>query len=224
MNRRTFLKHVSLTATGFTLPGLLAANRVQAAEATGFQLTAITDDPDALIARLEPVFQKWVASASHIQFSEYQLVGEHLADLVLVRDGKLFNFYREQNDLAAELRNIARTMDMPKAVQQPYVLKFSHRSTIQVPETIQIFSGNRLLNTLSLRTDRDDIRIPGALGQVVLAVRHGSAKIVHADCRHKTCMKMGTIQAPGDHLVCIPNQIRITITGKSRTRVDGVVY
>ncbi|RMD98916.1 MAG: hypothetical protein D6814_06560, partial [Calditrichaeota bacterium] len=102
--------------------------------------------------------------------------------------------------------------------------KFYTEAPDMQPRKIQIFSENTLVDQLPLDEDREEITIAGARGPVVLSVKHRRAKVVATSCRHKTCMKMGSIHASGQNLVCIPNRVRIAITGQNVQGIDGVVY
>lgn len=67
-------------------------------------------------------------------------------------------------------------------------------------------------------------RIESARGFVDIAVRDRAVRITAASCKHKTCMNLGAIRRPGERLVCIPNQIAVTIEGRHAHGVDGITY
>jgi hypothetical protein len=71
---------------------------------------------------------------------------------------------------------------------------------------------------------RDVYRIEGARGRIELAVGNRGARILSSTCAHQTCVNMGTITRPGQHLVCIPNRITVALSGASVTDLDGITF
>ncbi len=72
--------------------------------------------------------------------------------------------------------------------------------------------------------DKELYRIEGLKGHVDIRIKNKSASIISATCKHKTCMNMEAISRPGENLVCIPNQINISIAGKSLLGVDSITF
>jgi hypothetical protein len=103
-------------------------------------------------------------------------------------------------------------------------MKFYTEDRRRTPKTLNIFGNNVLISRLSLTEDQGEHQIENAKGRLTLVIRNKSAKIVAATCQHKTCMSMGAINSPGQNLVCIPSQIRISIEGQEESGLDGVTY
>ena len=61
-------------------------------------------------------------------------------------------------------------------------------------------------------------------GHLTVRVENGSVRITDADCPDRYCVRMGSIDSPGQMLVCLPNQIVVRIVGTGETEVDAVVY
>ena len=119
------------------------------------------------------------------------------------------------------LSESANSLSLPRIVDDPVLLRFSSEQNLLEPGSVNIFSGNALINQLSLDIDNDRYRVEGLKGYVDIRIKNKSVSIVSASCKHKTCMNMEPIRKPGENLICIPNQINITIAGKSKLGVDA---
>lgn len=62
--------------------------------------------------------------------------------------------------------------------------------------------------------------LAGPLGDAKLIVQGGRARLVNAPCPLKLCEAMGPVDGPGEAIVCVPNRIAVTVTGRSE--VDAV--
>ena len=92
------------------------------------------------------------------------------------------------------------------------------------PGDINIFRGNTLIKQLPLNNDIENYRVEGMKGHVDIKIRNKYVSITSASCKHKTCMNMEPISKPGQNLICIPNQINITIAGKNAFGVDSITF
>lgn len=63
-------------------------------------------------------------------------------------------------------------------------------------------------------------RLSGPIGETLLIVQDGRARVESSPCRDKVCIGMGEIRFPGELLACVPNRILITIPG---VRPEGEV-
>ncbi len=52
------------------------------------------------------------------------------------------------------------------------------------------------------------------MGSNVIAIKDGFVYMEEADCKNQICVNTGKISAPGQNIVCLPNRIIVTITGK----------
>lgn len=64
--------------------------------------------------------------------------------------------------------------------------------------------------------------IPGPLGQTVAEIEGGSIRIVSSPCPHKMCVAMGAIDGANEMIVCVPNEVVVTIPGTERGTTDAV--
>ena len=59
-------------------------------------------------------------------------------------------------------------------------------------------------------------------GTNVLVIEDGMAYLKEANCPDKTCVRTGKIRYVGQSIVCLPNEIAITVRGNSSGGVDIV--
>lgn len=93
---------------------------------------------------------------------------------------------------------------------------------------VQWFVGNQAPQQVSLATDQTFV-IHGDLGDSVVEIKDGRVRFTSAPCQHKICLQKGWVDATGEVLVCVPNQVAIElITGGTNARspatLDGVTY
>lgn len=64
----------------------------------------------------------------------------------------------------------------------------------------------------------------GRLGDTVIEVRGGKARILESPCPRKICRHQGAVSSFGGALVCIPNRVTVTVEvrGTAERGVDGV--
>jgi hypothetical protein len=84
---------------------------------------------------------------------------------------------------------------------------------------------------LEIRNSESVLRVPldegvrtvpvtGPLGQTLVEIRDGAARVVSSPCRDKVCMRMGWVRAPGDWTACVPN--RVVVRVEALPGVDAV--
>ena len=54
-------------------------------------------------------------------------------------------------------------------------------------------------------------------------IKDGKVSVSHANCPDKICVSQGEISNVGESIVCLPHKFVITIEGKSKRLVDGMV-
>ncbi|MFQ5627287.1 MAG: NusG domain II-containing protein [bacterium] len=228
MKRRNFIKSAALFAAGLPIVRsrpLFSKNLfVPSAKATRFNLSLLTDDASVAIREIEMLLKDLHLSNQKVRFAEHRLVGNHVGDIVMIEGGKLVNFRQDDSALSRYLREISHRLSLPKKLADPVLLAFYSDRNVASPSKVSIFRDNYLIERIELQNDLDAYTIDGTKGSVTLAVNHGAARIIHASCKHKTCMKLGSICQPGQHLLCIPNRIRISIEGKNENEIDGIVF
>jgi hypothetical protein len=65
------------------------------------------------------------------------------------------------------------------------------------------------------------IGVTGPVGETVVKVENGEARIVSSPCANQTCVTMGAIRGRGQWLACLPNAVLGTIEGKQKNESDA---
>lgn len=78
--------------------------------------------------------------------------------------------------------------------------------------TVQIFQDRTLLAELPLAQDRR-IRVPGPLGDTMVEIRDGQARVLSSPCQGKQCIRAGWLAHAHDSAACVPNHVLVLIPG-----------
>lgn len=70
---------------------------------------------------------------------------------------------------------------------------------------------------------KKDIPVQSKFGYDLVRIADGKVRIVEADCRDGLCIKQGTIEEPGETIICLPNRLVVEIVG-SNGDLDTVNY
>ncbi len=228
MKRRDFLKYSSLVLPATAAIGMIDpfTRKVFAAVKNSgtFSLSVITDKPSATIHNIEQAIKNSVYGNRTLQFSEYRLMGTHTGDIAYIKSRKLIDYHKGSDEFSKILDESAKSLSLPRTLDNPVMLQFSSLQNLSEPGKINVFRGDNLICQLSLNKDIDQYRIEGLKGHVDIRIKDKSVKVVSASCKHKTCMDMNAISKPGENIVCIPNQVNISIAGKNATGVDSITF
>lgn len=89
-------------------------------------------------------------------------------------------------------------------------------------QKVVIRSGGLLFIEASLdRAQR--IRVPGPLGESIVEIQGGRARVAADPSPRQLCVKHGWLERAGDTALCLPNQLSVELTGLAR-RFDGLNY
>ena len=228
MKRRDFLKYSSLIVPATAVMGVINPfnNKVFASvkKTDPFSLSIITDQPSRTIHTIEQAIKNSVYGKNSLEFTEYQLKGRHIGDIAFVKSQSLIDYRKCTDEFSLLLDDSANSLSLPRALDDPMLLRFSSQQKMFEPGSVNIFGGETLVKQLSLDNDLEHYRIEGLKGHVDIRIKNRLVNITSATCKHKTCMNMEPISKPGENLVCIPNQINITIAGKSSFGVDSITF
>lgn len=77
----------------------------------------------------------------------------------------------------------------------------------------------------SLEEDRI-VSVPGPLGETLVEIHDGEARIVESPCPNQTCVAAPGISHKGEWNACLPNEIIIRVAGDDRAEdgLDAIVY
>ena len=84
-----------------------------------------------------------------------------------------------------------------------------------------VFISNRLIKKISLGV-AETHHLLGVVGAIELRVAQNGVRVIHSECSEKICMKQGAISNKGQIIVCVPNQMIITIDGEAGHSLDAV--
>ena len=229
MDRRTFLQRSSLILPGLSLAGMLGTTprKLSASETIpmSFSLSVVTDRPEQALVLIQDLLNEVKLADKTIRYTEYVLHGTHVADIAYTRSGQLVDYRKDNSTVSAELRAIAARLDLPRTCEKPLLVHFSWDEGLQKPSGIRVFKENELIIEKSFPTYYEAIHLEGTNGKVVLELgKDHSVRFAETSCAHKTCMTMGAISQAGQNLVCIPNQIAVTIAGTNISAVDSMTF
>ena len=227
MNRREFFKKGSLYLSGALIAGSgILKNRAFAAPERNinFSLDVVTSQPGLAIRKIDELIKQSGLKNHRINFTEYQLPGSHIGDIAFVRSQQLINFYKLDDPFSLSLKETAKSLALPQSLENPVLLRFYSDMAGGIPQRVNIFRGNLLMHQLPIAENTRSFRAKSNHGHIDISVTDGKVKIISASCQHKTCMELGTINRPGQSLVCIPNRLRVDIEGSSDIGVDGITF
>jgi hypothetical protein len=70
-----------------------------------------------------------------------------------------------------------------------------------------------------------EVRIAGPLGETVILIEDGTARIADSPCPNKTCAAAGALSRPGQWSACLPNKVLLRIEGgRDDDGIDAIVY
>ncbi len=80
----------------------------------------------------------------------------------------------------------------------------------------------RIFATLDLGQPRQ-IEVGGPLGNTLIAVEPGRARVVSDPGPRQYCVRQGWLSRPGEIAICAPNRVSLQITGRTRI-YDSLSY
>lgn len=78
---------------------------------------------------------------------------------------------------------------------------------------VLIYSKGKLITKVKIKdfSFKDRVCIKNELGENIISIEKGGARIVEADCHDKICIKSGFIDTPGQSLICLPHKLTVEI-------------
>jgi hypothetical protein len=71
------------------------------------------------------------------------------------------------------------------------------------------------------------VRVPGPLGDTVVELRDGRARVLSSPCGNQLCVSAGAIHAHGQWIACLPNQVLVSVEKKTtlgEEELDGAAW
>ena len=215
MNRRNFFKVSSLAVGAAAVSSIAGAslNKILAATTrpsnTGFSIEVITDDEDNAIKLVESVINDMNYSGGTVKFTEYRLDRAESADIVLIENGSLLNYKTGRGDTEKRLQETAKSLGLPKIIQNPVRLKFSVQDSDNAAANFLICHKDKIVNRIEASAKNQNITLRGSRGELTVNVSGLKARVVQSACTHKNCINSGSISLSGESIVCIPNEVHI---------------
>ncbi len=187
-------------------------------------LAMTTDDPEEAIESLQKALGEGSAFARRFTFREAILPGTQEGDIVLVRDGKLIDFRASRDPLSRRLRDVAGRFRLPRRMEDPLLVLFESCSPAGGADHVEIYHRNALVARFGIKDTVVDHEVRTGTGSLLVSLRAGVARITEATCAHRTCVKAGGIHRAGQALVCIPDEVRVVVTGRDGHGIDSVAF
>jgi hypothetical protein len=65
------------------------------------------------------------------------------------------------------------------------------------------------------RDAEETVAVPGPLGDTVVEIRGGRARVLSSPCQNQTCVAAGYIHSHGQWTACLPNRVMVSVAGGS---------
>lgn len=215
MKRSDFIKTAGLFTLASSVMGNSSVNK-----ASDFSMKIITTESDEAIKKIDEFLSYSKLNNLRVSFKETQLSGTYTSDLVFLENQKLINPKMPFTPFSGQLNNLYNELELSEQTVNPVLLSFSTKGN-NGSDTLELFKHNKCVERVSLKTDQV---ISFDQSKSEIEIKNGQARFIKSPCKHKTCMKMGKIARGGESIVCIPEQIHATITGKNKFGVDSFVY
>ena len=70
---------------------------------------------------------------------------------------------------------------------------------------------------------RRQLEVPGPLGQTLIAIEPGRARVLSDPGPRQYCVRQGWLMRPGEIAICAPNRVSLQITGRTKV-YDSISY
>ncbi|MDR1177021.1 MAG: NusG domain II-containing protein [Treponema sp.] len=65
------------------------------------------------------------------------------------------------------------------------------------------------------------VSVQGPLGDTVLEINDGQARIISSPCLNQTCVAAGAIHRRGAFIACLPNRVMVSVEGGEDENLDA---
>jgi hypothetical protein len=59
----------------------------------------------------------------------------------------------------------------------------------------------------------ETVAVPGPLGDTVVEIRGGQARVLSSPCQNQTCVAAGAVRSHGQWVACLPNRVLVSVEG-----------
>lgn len=67
----------------------------------------------------------------------------------------------------------------------------------------------------------ETVAVPGPLGDTVVEIRGGQARVLSSPCQNQTCVSAGAIRSHGQWTACLPNGVLVSVEGRGTSSPQG---
>lgn len=92
----------------------------------------------------------------------------------------------------------------------------------ELADHVVIRSGGKIFREAPLSRDQR-IVVPGPLGESIVVIEKGRARIVSDPSPRQYCVRQGWLEQAGEIAVCLPNEVSVELAG-SRKKYDSLNY
>lgn len=205
IDRRRFLKIVSVAGSGTALAGILLSRKLIA---SGNQIYIITSDPDQDVA--------WFLN--HINLGRFSLdinkksILPTSQDLSIIRDGKVIDPLCEECN-QPELKKFTYQLRMRQ--NKGRVLVTATPAEIIERDQVTFEVDGRIVEQVDRNQNYKSIVIPGHQGKTEFKIEKGVVSVVNSSCKHKICQRMSHIKS--GRIICAPNKLSVAVRQRYHT-------
>ncbi|MBT8399648.1 MAG: NusG domain II-containing protein [Rhodothermia bacterium] len=204
MNRREWLKilaggtaAVAAGTTATTLPWLANSSDTVA-------YYAVTPNPSRTAGLILAATN---TPASSITIGARQ-IAPSATDITIVRNGVVVDPTSSEAPAAlGQLAHELRGYRMPAT--HLVSLEPAHESRRRDPDRVVFEVDGRIVESIDRNGEYNRITIAGAAGDTVFSLRKGDLRVVSSSCRHKLCMRCGTVRS--GRIICAPNRLLASV-------------
>ncbi len=217
MNRREFIFKTTLVG------GLLAGSKLLALpkKPTHSKLTALyvlTDEPDVALELLQQYIPQFFSK--NVDYHESEMVGNFVGDVVASNHSGIIDYKHISQFGNNSIATIAKKLNLPRSVSNPTLLTFLN-SGLSTPESVSLFVDSKLTEIIPANST-ERIRLVSTSGELYANISQGKVWVEGSSCKHKNCEHQGKIYRAGEQIICIPNHIRIELSGQNK--YDAATY
>jgi hypothetical protein len=93
----------------------------------------------------------------------------------------------------------------------------------EAPHTVSVEVAGTRVFSLDLERDRIEQAV-GPLGPTWIEIRNRRVRILDSPCPLKLGIRAGWIDQAGEMLICLPNEVVVTISGSPESGMDAVAH
>jgi len=70
----------------------------------------------------------------------------------------------------------------------------------------------------------ETVTVNGPLGDTIVKINEGKARIESSPCENQTCVGMGSVHKQGQWALCLPNKVMLFIEGTNDKDIDTITW